>query len=654
MTDFRFRALAQKLVVDIWDKCHVDPCMLMCLVIPKNDLVRDTEWGQQLLDSVMGIIGSDNMQHLDDIIKEVRWFFIRRQMKGASPGPKDVSNDRGREGQGGLPHAAAAAGRVVDGFRKADVLRALQNLQQGDENAKLFAPSLIQLVEGDKKRSFRMYEHPQDMIVGVIKSIIDTNSPYVHIAEAAIDKSGVIRLYLDFEIYLRKMPCVQGDTLEERILKLESIADEMPQLWCRILVDLKVINSTDILKIIVKDNSRMLQGGDYGLKRHLVSDALVTRRVYEHIQMLTFDWIREHCPLAYAKMRDQDAVVSKEDSIAMTTADTGKSLVALTGIDPACKSSLQMLRLVWTKKNANETLVSRLHSSISVRDGKRLDDTMTAVPDAYTPLRTISQPPDIHPGRLGAALWDTLVFTPSPYCRGVNEMALRTCNNNRPSEGRDGGGRTRNQARQSAGRADRGGVAWAGMRCDWFKEWCHSRCGNEGLPPLRTNVQGYAVPPPGYEDGMLVQVNHPKLSLCSLKLMSIPTRDIADISLAHKSNGTVFLLQGDQVWLQCMDPVCRMCIQEKGEHWYQLAKQMDRGAAAQGAATGTEADTEGVAGLLEERPGWWSGVENRARSTDGKWWARLPQGLAAKLCPNQYDGSSKPGQEYKRARTATR
>lgn len=115
---------------------------------------------------------------------------------------------------------------------------------------------LLTFLEAGPKRSFRAYEYPQSMVQQAVQTMVQKDSEYMCLYETPISKSGVIRLYMDYEIYLRKMTFVDGDTLADKVAALEKIADEIVAIWSMILVSLRVVHKKDILKFVVKDNSR--------------------------------------------------------------------------------------------------------------------------------------------------------------------------------------------------------------------------------------------------------------------------------------------------------------------------------------------------------------------------------------------------------------
>jgi len=88
-----------------------------------------------------------------------------------------------------------------------------------------------------------------------------------------------------------------------------------------------------------------VQDGDYKVARHFVFDILLTSSVRDAVMENLFGWIKSVSPMVYNKIHSPKATVSVEEY--SKTKD--KNLISLVGIDPASKSSLQMLRFAWTK-----------------------------------------------------------------------------------------------------------------------------------------------------------------------------------------------------------------------------------------------------------------------------------------------------------------
>lgn len=505
------RGMAQLLMRELWLQQHVDPSWIMCLVIPANNLLRDVEWGKALWDAVTGIIGTTQQQAVAKVVAQVRQVFAKQQAVGLSP-------QLLQDGAGGT------FGRVARAFRKTECVDTLLSMMQSTTatRATLRIPCMVQFVKPGPSRSFRAYEYPQSMVQQAVHTMGQENSEYLCLYETPISKSGVSRLYMDYEIYLHRMQFITGDTLAEKIAALERVADDIVRVWSMILVKLQVVNKSvsrvrppklptasttkcspilkgcccplglqDIVKFVVKDNSRQLENGDYGVKRHIVSDILLTRHAFERVQQLTFDWIQTNCPAAHAKIFDQKAAVTAQDSSRMVDNKTRESLVSLVGIDPACKSSLQMIRMVWTKKDAKCTTISSLQSGVSACDGQIVQPYKPVVPAAYTGGSKLQRLPPLEPPLLAAAMWDSLVTVPSPFCRGCNPidtgkpapLCART-------SGHTDTARPANKKTRYASDA-----GWDAIQCAWFKRFCRASCGGR-LPCINTNVR-YATPPEG-------------------------------------------------------------------------------------------------------------------------------------------------------------
>lgn len=623
------RGKAKRLIEQMWVQRRMDASLAMCLVIPARDLIGNVEWGEELWNTVISILGVSSCQDLTNIVAHVRWIYMHKQATGSAPSVGDDS----------LPRF----GCVSHGFQKvrcAESLRAMIQKNQSTSSS-LCVPFVVQYVKAvppgtPGRMSFRAYEYPQAMVLQTVQTIQQKDSGYICMYEAPLTRSGVCRLYIDYEIYLCKMLFIDQGSLEERVGSLERIADEFVEIWSMILVSLGVVNKTDIVKFVIKDNSRELGGGDYGVKRHIVSDLLVTRHTFEAIQQMTVKWIHVNCPAAYSKLGQKDAVTI-EEARRMVDTKTKKSLLSLVGMDPACKSSLQPIRMVWTKKDTSNGTISTLREGVSVCNGKRVDAFKSVVPEAYTKEKS-ERAPHLEQGFLAAAMWDSLVTVPSPFCRGCNYI----------EGGRDVAARP--HAWHSNG--DEGGVSkrrrtvegnepgWASIDCEWFKRFSRASCGGK-LPRINTSIR-YATPPPGLEEGVLFQVNQTGINLCSRCMMDLPAQAVPH---KHKSNGTVFCVLGDQVWFQCMDPECIKYIRDNGHRLHALARCLEEiRDGTQKTVTNlvkksylTKRDECAVMDLLAGRQGELSrngclpealiGTNDRKINSSGKggWWVRLTE-----------------------------
>lgn len=83
---------------------------------------------------------------------------------------------------------------------------------------------MAQMFTRERKRFFKMYRYMQDMVSNIL---LEGRDDLVQVVEAPIGRAGVIRLYVDAEMYLSRMACIHGDSPQERIERLRGHADCM-------------------------------------------------------------------------------------------------------------------------------------------------------------------------------------------------------------------------------------------------------------------------------------------------------------------------------------------------------------------------------------------------------------------------------------------
>ena len=152
---------------------------------------------------------------------------------------------------------AGGAISVWEGKFKQDVIEKMCKACKGQISTLCMA----QFVRHDKRRFFRGYLHPQDMVRDVSRTLVTPRCPFTHILETPVNREGVIKLYFDVEYYLSKMEFIEGSTREERVAELLEIANDLPAILSKALVDIKLVDKADRRRILVKDNSRDIKVG---------------------------------------------------------------------------------------------------------------------------------------------------------------------------------------------------------------------------------------------------------------------------------------------------------------------------------------------------------------------------------------------------------
>lgn len=140
--------LARKLVADVWDQHGMDPLVLLCLVIPQDDLVGNTVFGGKLLDIVQGIVGVHNMPRLGRIVEAVQDVFMEWD-------PTALGSQACARGWG----------------KNKTVAELRENVAKA---CPVFAPCITQKVDSYGKRSFVVYQHFQVYLLcfAVFRSVL--------------------------------------------------------------------------------------------------------------------------------------------------------------------------------------------------------------------------------------------------------------------------------------------------------------------------------------------------------------------------------------------------------------------------------------------------------------------------------------------------
>lgn len=547
---------ATELLDACWYEWGVDPSILMSLVVPVEDLERDTPFGKELVARVRKALGRRWMERLPEVVQEVQRVFSERQRLGQSPGAKGMNltgRHGGREGDGGIV--------VWEGFRKAEVLeKAVKGASIGVKRCPLMLLCVAQFVRADTRRFFRVFSCPQDMVCSVSRTLCTPKSPFLSVLEAPAGPGGVLKLYLDTEYYLSGMLFLGDGCRSSRIESMVRIAEDLPAVLSGALVALDIVAKGDTRRVVVKDNSRELPSGDYKVARHLVFDILLTGSTRDVVMERLFSWIGKTAPGVLRAIQFHKGAMGAEEYGRLAN----KRAVCLLGVDPCSRSNLQMLRFAGTRKSAGDPVLSVL-KVVSVRDGEQVSEECA-----------VQGPSGSQPS--AAELWDTCVSIPSPMCRPIMRVPV-------PAK------RKREQVSQGPSVH----VSWGALRCQWFLDFCKRACGGN-LPRMMTRVP-YANPPSGYEEAQVFQVNGSGINVCAMSLMQVPPPCKPHV---HKSNGTVFCVLGETVLVRCMDPACSSTLSAFGGAWKLLAR-------SQGLELSSEDRLLGSGGR-----GWWARLSREA------------------------------------------
>lgn len=121
--------------------------------------------------------------------------------------------------------------------------------------------------------------------------------------EVPAARDGVMKIYVDLEMYLSKMPCIIGSSREERVEKLRALGERLPNLVSTILVDTGIISKTECVTFVIKEGSREEDNGEFKVSYHFISNLLTTSQTYPNVYATILNWIEKRCPLVMAKIK---------------------------------------------------------------------------------------------------------------------------------------------------------------------------------------------------------------------------------------------------------------------------------------------------------------------------------------------------------------
>ena len=223
--------LAAKLVRDVWDNHGVDPLLLLCLVIPQEDLVSNTKFGGKLLEIVRDVVGIHNMPRLGNIVDAIQAIFVGKGATEWDP-------------------TALCTQACVRGWGKNKTVTDLR--ANVEKMSPVFAPCITQWVSSSGKRSFVVYQHYQDAICSIFSLLSRADRDCLQVVEVPAARDGVMKIYVDLEMYLSRMQCIVASSREERVRKLRALGEMLPELLSTILVDTGIISKTECVTFVIK------------------------------------------------------------------------------------------------------------------------------------------------------------------------------------------------------------------------------------------------------------------------------------------------------------------------------------------------------------------------------------------------------------------
>lgn len=456
------RDLARLLVTHVWLDFRVDPVALLCLVIPREELERGTDFGAGLYKCVLDIIGRGNCAKIGKIIPYIQEIISGLQSRRVLPTPLSVRLGA-KCGQGGRC--------VIDAFRKKELVEEMWREHEAHGKG-VHLPVMAQMFTKKGTRCFRMYRYMQDMVVDVGNILLGGKDDLVQVVEAPMGRAGVIRLYVDAEMYLSRMACIHGESRQERIECLRGHADCIPALLSRIYASLMVIKQTEMVEFVIKENSRESSGGDYKVSLHIVSNLLVTCEQFDMIQSRVMDRVTRECPRLRDKMYDIKSVITDADEQEMGV------WMPMCFCDMASTKHKQMLRCAYSRKSLGDTQWLVPKKWVTLCDGKVVAE---GFPQGFCPSGIQDSRPHLTPVEGRGALWDTMICIPGPRCKGVPLMA---------GANQDGTPKKRKRTSESTKeRRITAGSDWSGLP-SWLTTWATAVCRSESnLPTIYTNVK---------------------------------------------------------------------------------------------------------------------------------------------------------------------
>lgn len=454
--------LAEELVERAWMEHGIDPVVLICLVIPLEDLRANTDFGAALHEVAMEIIGAENLHKLDLVIERVKAIMQDRQAHGHVL-------------QGGFK----AAHDVTRNFGKNRVVEDLRAARPGPP-PRVFAPAVAQFVTSNNKRSFRAYRYQQDMVDDVCQTLLHGPRDVLQVVEAPLGRAGVIRLYVDAEMYLSRMPCCEGGSREVSTQRLRDLAEQLPLAMSKAYTGIGVVCPKDVIEFVVKENSRDLENGDYKVSHHVITNILVTCKAFDDIQKSMFAYVQIHAPLFKQKIRERNFQISAKELLTL-----GKWAPMLF-CDMASTKHTQMLRCAYSRKSTADTRILVPKHIVAVCNGARVESPPPAAPQGFCASGIQESMPHLTPVESRGALWDTLICVPSPRCRGgrVQAVAMHACPVKRkgPLDLSGHSGQPHGQGKRICSEPHE---VWDRVPA-WFREWAVGICkGVQRLPQHR-------------------------------------------------------------------------------------------------------------------------------------------------------------------------
>jgi hypothetical protein len=164
-------ALAQSLVEAAKGAIKMDPVVLLALIVPRKELLTNTDFGGPLLKLVERVGGERAMQNLAQVAEALKRLFLDMQVQGLVPQPLTFTV-KGEGGEGlPVPRASNTVKACTD-WRKKDTIAKVRDHPALQQEGRVFMPAVTQVVttkkypKGNNKetRQFVVYEYIQDMM----------------------------------------------------------------------------------------------------------------------------------------------------------------------------------------------------------------------------------------------------------------------------------------------------------------------------------------------------------------------------------------------------------------------------------------------------------------------------------------------------------
>jgi hypothetical protein len=513
--------LATRLIVECREVHNVDPYLLMSLVIPKSDLIRDVPWGAALYALVKTILGSKGYV-LKEVVAQVQVQFL-----DAVP--------------------QSMGGKKMCGWKKADVVQLMETSQ-----VPVSCPILYQILSDAGTRRHVGYEHVQDALLGYLQIMCcprqaGFNGGCIQLMECPVPKVGnLTKFYVDVDCKLSRLDLTQAAALEMLL--------EMPATLGKIFVDLGVLHKRESFCVVVKEHSRMTDTGDTKVSVHLLVNLISTISSFVTLQGLIRSHVRKHCPLCIKLQEDEKAPVTKQDLLDMGI----YASLAFADCHPEVNSK-QGLAGPWSRKVKGMKTVSTLRETIWIENGKQLNSKVGHASVFLPYADNTGHPRHLLQDQAVRVLADTLVSVAGPRCKSFMEgsMVPRIEFFNLKPSNKTGVGSKRKLDTMSVELSS--DSIWHALPA-WFTSACREICGG-ALPVANNFLKNHISYPTGIgnrQEAIMFQMNTSVLSICPRSMME--PSGVCKTYHQHRSNGTVYLFCNGGLHVVCRDAECERTV----------------------------------------------------------------------------------------------